>query len=49
MGKFAEGDKELDVSICLKCKARNPRGAKKCRKCNYKYMRPKSKELKGKK
>jgi len=49
MGKFPEADKELNVMICLKCKARNPMGAKKCRKCNYTYLRPKTKELKGKK
>ena len=50
MGKFAEADAEiLNTWICLRCKARNKKGAKKCRKCGSKYLRPKSKELRGKK
>ena len=34
MGKFPEADAEIaKVWICLRCKTRNHRGAKKCRKC----------------
>ena len=50
MGKFPEADKEiLNVVVCLRCKTRNKKGAKKCRKCHSKYLRPKSKEVKSKK
>ena len=52
MGKFPLADKAfLNVSICKKCKARNPKGATTCRKCNYGNLRPKRarrKEAKGK-
>ncbi|MEA1993472.1 MAG: 50S ribosomal protein L40e [Euryarchaeota archaeon] len=34
----------FNVKICMKCNARNPWNAKKCRKCGYKGLRPKSKE-----
>ena len=50
MGKFPEADREISqISICKKCKARNKRGVTLCRKCGYKFLRPKRKELKGKK
>jgi len=50
MGKFPEADLELaSIWICLRCKTRNKKGAKKCRKCGSKYLRPKSKEIKSKK
>ncbi|MCD6549773.1 50S ribosomal protein L40e [Candidatus Micrarchaeota archaeon] len=50
MGKFPEADHELaEIWICRKCKARNKRGAKRCRKCGYKYLRPKRKERHAKK
>ena len=50
MGKFPEADAEIaKVSICLRCKARNHKGAKKCRKCGSKYLRPKNREIKSKK
>ncbi len=42
MGKFPVADKAFtNVLICLKCKTRNPKGAKKCRKCDYTHLRPK--------
>ena len=45
MGKHAIADAKLaQVWICRKCKARNKRGAKRCRKCGYKDLRPKRKE-----
>ncbi|MBD3389853.1 50S ribosomal protein L40e [Candidatus Micrarchaeota archaeon] len=50
MGKFPEADKEIhNIWICMRCKARNKRGVEKCRKCGSKYLRPKNKEIKGKK
>lgn len=50
MGKFAEADLELaNTSICMRCKSRNKKTAKMCRKCGSKYLRPKNRELKGKK
>ncbi|OIO25406.1 50S ribosomal protein L40e [Candidatus Micrarchaeota archaeon CG_4_10_14_0_2_um_filter_55_9] len=42
MGKFPVADKAFtNVLICLKCKTRNPKGAKKCRKCDYTRLRSK--------
>jgi len=42
MGKFPIADRALtEVWVCLKCKARNAKGAKVCRKCGSKYLRPK--------
>ncbi|MEM3373019.1 MAG: 50S ribosomal protein L40e [Candidatus Anstonellales archaeon] len=50
MGKFPEADKLIaNTKICFKCKARNPSTAEKCRKCGYKGLRPKNKELAAKK
>lgn len=49
MAKFAEAEAEFaKVKICLKCKARNPLGAKKCRKCGYTRFRPKKKDTRKK-
>jgi len=49
MGKFPEADAELKkIWICKKCKARNKAGVKKCRKCGYRYLRPKKKDTKKK-
>ncbi|MEM4255322.1 MAG: 50S ribosomal protein L40e [Candidatus Norongarragalinales archaeon] len=52
MGKFPIADKAFTgVLVCKKCKARNPRGAEQCRKCDYRSLRPKrarKKEAKGK-
>ena len=42
MGKFPEADAFLaKIVICRKCKSRNKLGVKHCRKCGYKYLRPK--------
>ncbi len=42
MGKFPIADKALlKTWICKKCKARNSPNAEKCRKCDYKNLRPK--------
>lgn len=30
------------VQICMKCNARNPKNANKCRKCGYKRLRRKA-------
>ncbi|MEW6528914.1 MAG: 50S ribosomal protein L40e [Candidatus Micrarchaeota archaeon] len=50
MGKFAEADVEIaKIVICRKCKARNKKGATKCRKCGSVYMRPKRKDIRAKK
>ncbi len=48
MARFPEAEKRLfSVKICMRCNARNPLKAKKCRKCGYKGLRQKSKEIKG--
>lgn len=50
MGKFPEADAEITkIAICKRCKTRNKKGVKKCRKCGSKYLRPKNKEIKAKK
>lgn len=50
MGKFAEADALIsNIFICKKCKSRNKRGAAHCRKCGYKTMRPKRKDIRAKK
>ena len=42
MGKFKEADKALAaIKICLKCKTRNDKNARMCRKCKYTKFRPK--------
>ncbi len=33
--------------ICMKCNARNPLNARKCRRCGYKGLRLKAKERRG--
>ncbi len=40
-------ERRLDRMICMKCNARNPPGAKRCRKCGSKDLRPKHKEKKA--
>ena len=42
-------NRKLNKLICMKCYAKNPIGAKKCRRCGYKGLRPKNKERKGNK
>lgn len=45
MAKFDAAEKrDLDKQICMRCNARNPAKADKCRKCGYKNLRPKAKE-----
>jgi large subunit ribosomal protein L40e len=52
MGKFPIADQALlQTWICRRCKARNARGAERCRKCFSTFLRPKRarrKEAKGK-
>ena len=50
MGKFAIADKAISqIFICRKCKARNKRTVEKCRKCGYRHLRPKRKDIRAKK
>ncbi|MEM4295663.1 MAG: hypothetical protein QXI89_02535 [Candidatus Anstonellales archaeon] len=50
MAKFPEAEKLInDTLICLRCKTRNSKNAKRCRKCGSRYMRQKNKRLKAKK
>ncbi|MDD1720653.1 MAG: 50S ribosomal protein L40e, partial [Euryarchaeota archaeon] len=39
--------KLLNIRICMRCNARNPMRATRCRKCGYKNLRVKSKERRG--
>ncbi|RME79808.1 MAG: 50S ribosomal protein L40e [Methanobacteriota archaeon] len=49
MAKFPEPEKEInDVLICMRCKARNSKTAKACRKCGAIYLRKKRKQAKAK-
>ncbi|MEM5814645.1 MAG: 50S ribosomal protein L40e [Candidatus Aenigmatarchaeota archaeon] len=49
MARFEEAEKRnLEVMICRKCNARNPKSAERCRKCGSKQLRRKHKETKGK-
>lgn len=48
MAKFREAERRLFATkICMRCNARNPWRAKKCRKCGYRGLRPKAKESRG--
>ncbi|MFP4005830.1 MAG: 50S ribosomal protein L40e [Candidatus Hadarchaeia archaeon] len=48
MAKFEEAEKRIfSKKICMKCNARNPTSATKCRKCGYGRLRMKSKEPRG--
>jgi large subunit ribosomal protein L40e len=40
--------RRLKKKICRHCKARNPWGAEKCRRCGYRALRPKKTERKAK-
>jgi large subunit ribosomal protein L40e len=45
MASFEEAEARiLDKMICMKCNARNPKRADRCRKCGYSKLRPKAKE-----
>jgi large subunit ribosomal protein L40e len=37
-------DRILNSKICMRCNARNPPRAERCRKCGYKKLRPKARE-----
>jgi len=48
MGRFPEAENRLlNVKICMRCNARNAVRATRCRKCGYKGLRMKSREIKG--
>ncbi|CAD6494834.1 MAG: 50S ribosomal protein L40e [Candidatus Argoarchaeum ethanivorans] len=48
MARFPEAEARiLNTKICMRCNARNPVRATRCRKCGYKNLRMKSKESKG--
>ncbi len=50
MGKFPIADAQLSKTwICRECKGRNRAGVEKCKRCGYKYLRPKRKEKRVKK
>lgn len=48
MAKFEVAERRLfNVKICMRCNAKNPWKALKCRKCGYGGLRPKAKEPRG--
>ena len=48
MARFEEAEARiLEKQICMRCNARNPPNAKRCRKCGYKNLRPKAKETRS--
>ena len=48
MARFPEAEaRTLNKLICMNCNSRNPLKATKCRRCNSKRLRTKSKERKG--
>lgn len=48
MPRFEEAEARLfNKKVCMKCNARNPPRASKCRKCGSKALRSKNKEVKG--
>ena len=45
MARFDEAEaRTLQKQICMRCNARNPQKAERCRKCGYKNLRPKATE-----
>ena len=40
----AAESRNLEKLICMKCNARNAKGADRCRKCGYGNLRPKATE-----
>ncbi|VVB70833.1 50S ribosomal protein L40e [uncultured archaeon] len=47
MARFPEAENRiLNLKICMRCNARNPVRATRCRKCGYRGLRMKSKENK---
>ena len=50
MGKFPIADAHISkIVICKKCKSRNKATVERCRKCGYRYLRPKRKDIRVKK
>ncbi|MDP6155942.1 MAG: 50S ribosomal protein L40e [Candidatus Thermoplasmatota archaeon] len=48
MARFKEAEERLlNKKICMSCNARNSPRATRCRKCNYKGLRPKAKMSRG--
>ena len=48
MPRYEEAELRLfSKKVCMKCNARNPQRARKCRKCGGKNLRPKNKEIRG--
>ncbi|WP_054839860.1 50S ribosomal protein L40e [Thermococcus sp. JCM 11816] len=49
MARFPEAEARIFRKlVCMRCGATNPwGGAKKCRKCGYKGLRPKAREPRG--
>jgi large subunit ribosomal protein L40e len=37
-------DRLLGAQVCMRCNARNPERADRCRKCGYGKLRPKARE-----
>lgn len=45
MASFREAEERLlKKKICMRCNARNPMRADRCRKCGYNKLRPKASE-----
>jgi large subunit ribosomal protein L40e len=45
MASFDEAEERIFTKqICMRCNARNPQEAERCRKCGYKKLRPKARE-----
>ncbi|MFO8132981.1 MAG: 50S ribosomal protein L40e [Thermoplasmatota archaeon] len=43
MARFPEAEERiLNKRICMKCNARNPPKATRCRRCKSRHLRPKS-------
>lgn len=48
MARFEEAEKRiLEKMICMRCNARNPARADRCRKCGYKNLRVKAREARS--
>ncbi len=48
MASFDAAEKRmLEKQICMRCNARNPPRAERCRKCGYDKLRPKAKEARS--
>jgi len=48
LARFEVAEKRLLIKkICMRCNARNPPSATRCRKCGYPKLRPKAKEPRG--